>query len=75
MKEYNIKIMLNPLIADPQGLSIKRILENLGHDIQDVRVGKYITIKTESDSEVIKEICDKVLHNPVMEQYKVEVNE
>jgi phosphoribosylformylglycinamidine synthase len=75
-----IFITLKPGVLDPQGLSIKNALNILGFsEVEDVRVGKYLqlrleTTKDSSDSSTaIKEMCEKLLANPVIEDYYYEV--
>ncbi len=69
-------ITLKPGVLDPQGKAVKGALENLGFSgIRDVRVGKVIDIDLEETDvnslEVkIKEMCDKLLVNPVIETYE-----
>jgi len=74
-----IYITLKPTVNDPQGLTIKGALHNLGFaKVQDVRAGKYIEVRVdENDSEKAKEqvseMCRKLLANPVIENYRFEL--
>lgn len=67
-----------PGILDPQGQTVLRSLQQLGHhDVSDVRVGKYIEIdldvssREEAEKKAL-EISDKMLANPVIETFRVE---
>ena len=66
-------------LLDPQGKAVKGGLQNLGlQGIHDVRVGKHITLQIEADSEeTAKKLADdaskKLLANPVMEFYEIEM--
>ncbi len=76
-----IFITLKNGVVDPQGITIKGALESLGYeDIASVRLGKYIQLRlnTKSRKEAekdIKEMCGKLLANPVIENYRYEISE
>ena len=75
-----IYITLKKDVLDPQGSVIANSLKSLGfNDIEDVRQGKYIEIKLDSENEEsankqINEMCEKLLANLVIEDYKVEID-
>jgi len=74
-----VYITLKPTVNDPQGLTIKGALHNLGFaSVEDVRAGKYIEIRiNKSDltkaKEQVNEMCRKLLANPVIENYRFEL--
>jgi phosphoribosylformylglycinamidine synthase len=74
-----IYITLKPTVNDPQGLTIKGALHNLGFgSVEDVRAGKYIEIRIDENDrnkakEQINEMCRKLLANPVIENYRFEL--
>ncbi len=74
-----IRITLKPGILDPEGKAIKNALHTLGYkEVEDVRQGKYIEIKLSpvsgrSIEDVLKEMCERVLSNPVIENYSFEI--
>lgn len=78
---YNVQIKVMPLkdLLDPQGKAVMGGLKNLGiTSVSDVRVGKHITLAVEADSEesakqVAQETCQKLLANPVMEFFEIEM--
>lgn len=78
---YNvqIKVMLLKDLLDPQGKAVQAGLKNLGlNGISDVRIGKHITLQIDADSEdaakaAADEACKKLLANPVMEFYEIEM--
>jgi len=76
-----IFVSLKEGVLDPQGKAIERSLHTLGYsEVRDVRMGKYLEIDFEaaSRSEVearVREMCDKLLANPVIEDYRFEVQE
>ncbi|OGN91399.1 MAG: phosphoribosylformylglycinamidine synthase [Chloroflexi bacterium RBG_13_50_10] len=75
-----VYITLKPTVNDPQGLTIKGALHNLGFAlVEDVRAGKYIEIRiSENDrakaKEQVNEMCRKLLANPVIENYRFELD-
>ena len=79
---FSVQVKVMPLkdLLDPQGKAVMGGLSNLGlNAIQDVRVGKHITLQVEAASaEEAKSLADlaakKLLANPVMEQYEISVN-
>jgi phosphoribosylformylglycinamidine synthase PurS subunit len=77
---YNIQVKVMPLknLLDPQGKAVLSGLSNLGLTaVQDVRVGKHITLQVEADSEtaakaIAEEASKKLLANAVMEYFEIE---
>jgi phosphoribosylformylglycinamidine synthase len=75
-----IFVSLKRGVLDPQGKAIERSLHTMGYpEVQDVRVGKCLELNMESDSREaaeirIREICDKLLANPVIEDYRFEIS-
>ena len=78
---YNVQIKVMPLIdlLDPQGKAVLGGLKNLGlSSVSDVRVGKHITLAIEAASEteakqIAQEASQKLLANPVMEFFEIEM--
>jgi len=79
MKKVTVYITLKAGVLDPQGKAIQESLTALGYEgVTDTRVGKVIELNMEDgpDLEVrIKDMCNKLLANPVMEDYRLEVEE
>ena len=75
-----IYVTLKKDVLDPQGSVIANSLKSLGfNNIENVRQGKYIEIKLDSENEEsankqINEMCEKLLANLVIEDYKVEID-
>ena len=75
-----IYITLKKDVLDPQGSVIANSLKSLGfNNIENVRQGKYIEIKLDSENKEsankqINEMCEKLLANLVIEDYKVEID-
>jgi phosphoribosylformylglycinamidine synthase PurS subunit len=78
---YNVQIKVMPLkdLLDPQGKAVLGGLQNLGLGaVSDVRVGKHITLQVDADSEtkakeIAEEATKKLLANPVMEFFEIEM--
>jgi phosphoribosylformylglycinamidine synthase len=74
-----VYVSLKPTVNDPQGLTIRGALTSLGFtSVQNVRAGKYIVLQLEADSEAsarsqVEEMCRRLLANPVIEEYRFEV--
>ena len=66
-------------LLDPQGKAVMGGLENLGlKGVEDVRVGKHITLQVDAETEdaarrIADEASKKLLANPVMEFYEIEM--
>jgi len=72
-------IYLKNGVLDPQGKAVHHGLDTLGFDsVKDVRVGRQIVIELDESDEAVavkkvEEMCEKLLANTVIENYKVEV--
>ncbi len=76
-----VYVTLKPTVNDPQGLTIKGGLKMLGFgEVTEVRAGKYLEIKLEEHDrgqaqEKVREMCQKLLANPVIEDYRFDLEE
>lgn len=74
-----IYVTLKNGVLDPQGKAVQHSLESIGYkEAQDVRIGKYIEVKLsdmpKSEAEKkVKEMCEKMLANTVIENYRFEI--
>jgi phosphoribosylformylglycinamidine synthase PurS subunit len=81
MFEAQVRITLKKTVADPQGLTVKHALESLGfHGLGEVRMGKFITLRLDAHAKSVaeeeaKRACEKLLANPIIEDYSFEVKE
>jgi len=72
-------VTLKPSVFDPQGRTIAEALHSLGYsNVGDVRHGKYFELDLATDEadaarRLAAEVADKVLANPVIESYRIEV--
>ncbi len=75
------KIIITPkkAVLDPQGKTVQGALEHMGYKgIRDVHIGKYIEIELDSDDretakKQLDEACHRFLSNPVIEDYRFEI--
>lgn len=78
MAKVNVYVTLKPSLLDSQGKVVQGALENLGYgNVEAVRIGKYIQLEIadgngslESD---VDDMCRKLLSNPVIEDYRFEI--
>jgi phosphoribosylformylglycinamidine synthase len=72
-------VTLKPSVFDPQGRTIADALHSLGYGgVNDVRQGKYFELDLQAGSadeakSLAAEVADKLLANPVIESYRVEI--
>ncbi len=79
MVRSRIHITLRPSILDPQGKAVSHAIGTLGvAGVKSVRMGKYIEVTfdggdVDAARAATEEICKKLLANPVMEDYRFDV--
>jgi phosphoribosylformylglycinamidine synthase len=79
---YKVKVFvtLRESVLDPQGKAVTNSLHSLNYkEVADVRIGKYMELTIEKSDrdihQVVNEICTNLLANPVIEDYRYEVEE
>ena len=76
-----VYVTLKPSILDPQGQTVTDALRSLGYEaVRGVRQGKYFEVDldaatAEQARSLAGEVADRLLANPVIESYRVEVGE
>lgn len=68
------RVLIRPKegILDPQGKAVERALPALGFEgIEHVRVGRMVELEAE-DPARLTELCEKLLANPLIEDFKIE---
>lgn len=74
MARYEIYVTYKKGIFDPPGATAKRALENLGYQgLEDVKIGKFIQLEADAPIETVREMCEKLLANPVIEDFRIEI--
>jgi phosphoribosylformylglycinamidine synthase subunit PurS len=76
-----VYVTLKRGVLDPQGRAVETTLGRLGFDeVQGVRIGKYIEVALEETDAArardrVAAMCEKLLANTVIEDYRVEITE
>ena len=81
--KFTAEIDVMPLktLLDPQGKAVSASMGNVGlSEIENVRIGKHITLQIEADSKEIAtgkvtEACTKILCNQIMESFEFTLTE
>jgi phosphoribosylformylglycinamidine synthase subunit PurS len=74
-----IFVSLKNGVLDPQGKAVEQSLHTLGYkEVHDVRVGKFVELNLQAGSREaaegrIREMCDRLLANPVIENFHYEI--
>jgi phosphoribosylformylglycinamidine synthase len=75
MARYEIFVTYKKGIFDPPGATAARALSSLGYtEVESVKIGKYITLDVADGPDElarVSEMCDKLLANPVIEDYRI----
>lgn len=73
-----VNVFLKEGVLDPQGKAAHHALDSLGFEgVKDVRIGKQIVLQLDTDKEKaeqeVKEMCETLLANTVIEDYNIEI--
>ena len=75
-----VYVTLKKSVLDPQGKTVQHALSTMGfNEVKDVRMGKYIELelgaidKSQAEKK-IKTMCEKLLANTVIEEFRFELN-
>lgn len=77
---FKVSIARKPGLSDPEGTTTKKALNDLGFDgVSHVSYGRTISVEVNADAEEdaaarVKAMCEKLLANPVMETYTIELS-
>src|SRR5438105_3183883 len=69
-------VSLKPIVNDPQGLSIRGALQQLGFEnVESVRAGKFMELRLRAGDRAeaarqVEEMCGRLLANPVIEDFR-----
>ena len=80
MPLFRVPVQIVPRrgLLDPQGAAVAGALRTVGFgDVRDVHVGRFIVVQTEasdapSAADAVKRMCEKLLANPVTEDFTLE---
>ncbi len=74
-----VNVFLKEGVLDPQGKAAHHALDSLGFEgVKDVRIGKQIVLQLDTDDRAkaeteVKEMCETLLANTVIEDYNIEI--
>ncbi len=77
--QAHIYVTLRPSVLDPAGVAVESGIRQLGYaQVEQVRIGKYIQLKItalalEEAQQQLDQICDRLLANPVIENYRFDL--
>ncbi|WP_134699684.1 phosphoribosylformylglycinamidine synthase subunit PurS [Ammoniphilus sp. YIM 78166] len=81
MFKATVYVTLRESVLDPQGVAVQGSLHSLGFDeVGNIRIGKYMELEVNlkdkaAAEERVKEMCEKLLANTVIEDYRYELQE
>lgn len=78
MKRAKVYVTLKPTVLDPQGATVAKALNHLGYqEVSNARVGKIIELEVDDKTPKarIEEMAERLLANPVIEEFVVEIEE
>ena len=81
MAKARVIITLKKTIMDAQGQTVEKALHNLGYEaVQNLRIGKYVEMELNGAagrdlSAQVDEMCRQLLANPIIEDFRVEIEE
>ena len=76
-----IYVTLKPAVSDPAGQTVLAALKRMGHgEAEDARIGKYLELRVNGEEKQAVEksvdhMCRELLSNPVIEDYRFELEE
>lgn len=77
--QAQIYVTLRPSVLDPAGTAVQSGLAHMGYtNVEQVRIGKFVEVTLAAESETaareqLDVICDQLLANPVIENYRIEI--
>ncbi len=78
MSRVHIVVHLKEGVRDPAGEAVQHVLRDMGFLVEHLRIGRHITLDVDSAAgddaaRLGREMAERLLANPVMEQFSVEV--
>ena len=76
-----IYVTLKPAVSDPAGQTVLAALRRMGHDCaEDARIGKYLELRVNGETsgaatDSVDRMCRELLSNPVIEDYRFELQD
>ncbi|GGH09845.1 phosphoribosylformylglycinamidine synthase subunit PurS [Paenibacillus segetis] len=79
MIKATVYVTIKQSVLDPQGVAVQGALHSMGfEEVQSVRIGKYMELQLDTsdrnEAEArVKDMCEKLLANTVVEDYRFEL--
>ena len=77
MAKARVIVTLKKTIMDAQGQTVERALLNLGYaGVSNLRMGKYVEMDVDASAAgQVEEMCQKLLANPIIEDYRIQIED
>jgi phosphoribosylformylglycinamidine synthase subunit PurS len=77
MAKARVIVTLKKTIMDAQGQTVERALQNLGYaGVSNLRMGKYVEMDVDAAAAgQLDEMCQKLLANPIIEDYRIQIED
>ncbi|WNS41613.1 phosphoribosylformylglycinamidine synthase subunit PurS [Paenibacillus sp. MMS20-IR301] len=81
MLKATVYVTIKKSVLDPQGVAVQGALHSVGfQEVESLRIGKYMEITLDTDNRTeaegrLKEMCEKLLANTVIEDYRYELED
>lgn len=74
---YRVIVMPKKELLDPQGRAIKQVINDMGIEVDDVRVGKSVEVVINANSDkdatnIVERLAREMFSNPIIEDYIIE---
>ncbi|MGC8489236.1 MAG: phosphoribosylformylglycinamidine synthase subunit PurS [Clostridia bacterium] len=75
MSQLSIVVHLKDGVRDPAGEAVEHVLREMGFPVEHLRIGRHITLEVEGTEpeHLGREMAQRLLANPVLEKFSVEV--
>ncbi|MGE7827687.1 phosphoribosylformylglycinamidine synthase subunit PurS [Paenibacillus sp. NPDC093718] len=79
MLKAKVYVTIKQSVLDPQGVAVQGALHSIGYkEVESLRIGKYMELELATDNREeaelrVKEMCEKLLANTVVENYRYEL--
>ena len=79
MLKAKVYVTIKQSVLDPQGVAVQGALHSIGYkEVESLRIGKYMELELGTDNREeaesrVKEMCEKLLANTVVENYRYEL--
>ncbi|MCL6605251.1 MAG: phosphoribosylformylglycinamidine synthase subunit PurS [Paenibacillus sp.] len=81
MLKATVYVTIKKSVLDPQGVAVQGALQSVGfQEVESLRIGKYMEMTLDTDDRAVaegrlKEMCEKLLANTVIEDYRYELED